>query len=522
MKNKSKAKKKLIVYLNLLIGILVLSSCSNDKKIEIDYSFEAAINVKQNVSNYSQIDFKPFDNLDLGFFKGNVWIKLEVTNKDKQASYIVITNDLINRNYKFFKLDTLDDKMKLAALVEDFTKHDYRTFNYPKPNFKIDLAPNQSATFIISTESDGRILQATPKLLKADDYQEIINATTIVNIVFFILMGIIILINLLHWSFLKKKIYYYYGFYIISSCLFYLNVEGYLYGLGFKHYTIDHFMFLSIRLWIFSLVLFSAKFLELNITNPKFYKYIKWTLLIVLGTTTLYQFLFYDSSISNLHLLENLFGFLWVLLAITMIRLSFKKRRLESIYYLITFSFLVIFITLGLIDSHTTILPGDPFSYFKIGTVLEFIGFTYFISLIIKKNIKKGDVLENKLLKNQQELMLVSEQLKSKSIEKTDLLNIFKLLESSLSKEEGWLEFKSKFEKLDPLFLVILKQKHSDLSKSEIRLLTLIRIGFTQKEIANILNIAPDSVKKSRQRVRKKMNISQSNELRNYLLNLNQ
>lgn len=511
------------IYLCLIIGLLFLFSCSNESKQELnlDYSFEAAIDAKQDIANYKQINFKDFNNLDLGFHKGNVWIKLDVTNKNKQADYIVLTEDLINRNYTFYKLDTLNNKMKPATFVEDFTKHDYRTFNNPKPNFKIDLAPKEKATFIISTESDGRILQATPSLLKLEEYQSIIDIKAIVNIIYFILMGIIILINLLHWSILKKKIYYYYGFYIFSSCLFYLNVEGYLYGLGFKHYTVDHFMFISIRVWIFSLVLFTAKFLELNITNPKLYRYIIWTLFILLGTTTLYQLLFYNTSISNLHLIENLFGFFWIVIAILMIAFSYKKRRLESIYYLIAFSFLVVFITLGLIDSHTAMLPGDPFSYFKIGTIIEFIGFTYFITLIIKKNHKKTGILENELIKNQKELTLVSEKLKAKSIEKTDLINIFTLLESSLSKENEWDDFKEKFKTLNPNFLNLLIAKNTDLSKSEIRLLTLIRIGYSQKEIANMLNIAPDSVKKARQRVRKKLDISESTTLKTYLLNLN-
>lgn len=513
--------KNILNYFTIVV-VLFLSSCSSKQELNLDYSFEAAIDVRQGVENYSQIEFKPFDNLDLGFHKGNVWIKLDIENTNKEASFIVLTNDLINRNYTFYKLDTSDRKLKKVGYVEDSSRNDYRTFNYPKPNFKIDLEANEKAVFIISTNSDGRILQATPKLLMLEEYQSIIDIRAIVNIIYFILMGIIILINLLHWSILKNKIYYYYGFYILSSCLFYLNVEGYLYGLGYKHHTIDHFMFLSIRVWIFSLVLFTANFLELNITYPKVYKKIKLGLFIILGTTSLYQLVFYSSSIRNLHLVENLFGFVWIVLAIVMIRLSFNKRRLESIYYLISFSFLVIFITLGLIDSHTTLLPGDPFSYFKIGTVIEFIGFTYFIALILKKNIKKAGFLENKLIENQKELMQVSERLRAKSIEKLDLLSIFKLLESSLTNKEEWLAFKLKFKELNPVFLEQLINKHPDLSKSDIRLLTLIRIGYTQKEIANIINIAPDSVKKARQRVRKKMNISESITLKSYLLSINE
>jgi hypothetical protein len=276
-------------------------------------------------------------------------------------------------------------------------------------------------------------------------------------------------------------------------------------------------MFVSIRIWIFSFVLFASNFLELNVTNPKFYRVIKWLLVIIFGGTTLYQFLFFNSSISNLHVAENLFGFIWIVLSIVMIGYSVKKRRLQTKYYLTAFSFFLFFIILGLIDSHMTLLPGDPFFYFKIGTIIEFVGFTYFLTLIIKKNLKTVIVLKNELVQNKKELLAVSKQLESK-LDKTDLLSIFKLVESTLSEKGEWSEFKSKFEELNPYFLTNLKENHPDLSKSDIRLLTLIKIGYSQKEIANILSIAPDSVKKAKSRVRKKLNISETIRLNGYLL----
>lgn len=520
-----------------LVGLfcsLLLWSCSVEQELDIDYSFDSAINVKQNIvdsiiTNYDQIDFEPHENLDLGFHKGNIWIKLEIANQATYANYMVITGDLINRNYRFYKLDTLSQTLLTVTKVDDLNKHDHRTFNDSKPNFEINLAPNETATFYISTTSDGRILQGSPELLKMDTYRFITSTNSLFNIIFFIAIGLLFLINVFHWSILKNKIYYYYGLYIFSSCLFYLNVEGYLYGIGFTHQSIDHFMFMSIRFWILSAVLFTAQFLDLNDTNPKFYTLVKWLLIIILGGTTLYQFIFYNTSIRHLHLLENILGFLWVLLSITMIIYSLKKRRLLAKYYLIAFSFLLTFVLLGLVDSHTTILPGDPFSYFKVGTFIEFCGFTYFIAFIIKQKLLKATDLEFELIQNKQQLEEVSKQLKSSinnvssktSIEKTDLLSIFKLLESSLSTEEDWPAFKSQFEALSPHFLANLNQAHPNLTKSEIRLIILIRIGFSQKEMANILNIATGSVKKAKQRARKKLGLSKSVILTEYLSNFN-
>ena len=74
------------------------------------------------------------------------------------------------------------------------------------------------------------------------------------------------------------------------------------------------------------------------------------------------------------------------------------------------------------------------------------------------------------------------------------------------------------FDQLQPEFYNQLVKQHPDLTKSEIRLLLLIHIGYTQKEIASILQIAPDSVKKSRTRVRKKLKIAIDERLEDYLL----
>jgi two-component system, sensor histidine kinase LadS len=83
--------------------------------------------------------------------------------------------------------------------------------------------------------------------------------------------------------------------------------------------------------------------------------------------------------------------------------------------------------------------------------------------------------------------------------------------------ESEWADFEVKFKLLNPNFISNLFDKHPDLTKSEIRLLILIRIGYSQKEIAEILNIAPDSVKKSRSRVRKKLNLGEDDALNSYL-----
>lgn len=471
--------------------------------------------MEQNISDFQSVQFNSNNILDLGFYKGEVWIKLEISNGKTPASFIVLCNDLINHNYRFYTLDKLKNTFVTNQKEVNLEKYDHRSFHFAKPNFQIDLDAYEEGTFLITTSSDGRILQATPRLITSNEFITVKQQTLLIDTVFYGSILLILLINLFYFRLIRSDIYYYYGAYILTGCLMYLFVEGRLYGLGASHILIDHLMFIAIRLWILSGILFTTRFLETKTTNPKYYKFIMIMLALTLGSSTIYQFVFSRFSISTLHQLENLIGFIWIILSLITVGIAFKKRKNKSIYYLISYSTLLFFVTLGLIDSHTTMLPGDPFSYFKIGTVFEFIGFTYFITVLVKQKLAINESLEKELSKSRTELQEKDKLLATKN---TDLISVFKLIENSFASDSDWNDFKERFKALNPDFVTSLMAKHADLSKSEIRLLTLIRIGYSQKEIATILNIAPDSVKKLRSRARKKLNLQDSVSLTDYLL----
>ncbi len=499
----------------LVFAIIFLFSCQKEKKIPIKYFFETSKNIQKPVNNPLQLEFEENNHLDLGFYKGEVWIKLSVKNNTKPGAYIVLCNDLINQCYRFYKFEN----GKLKALKEtNLAYNDHRTYRFSKPNFLVELEVNEKAIYYINTYSDGRILQATPNFISLEDFLEIKQQTRILDIVFYGFIAVLLFINLVYFRMIRKTIFYFYAAYILSGCLMYLFVEGRLYGLGLSHNLIDHLMFISIRLWILSGILFAVNFLDTKLTNPIFYRFIILFLLLSLSTTTVYQLMFSSSSISNLHQTENIIGFVWIIISIIIICVGFKKRKLESTYYFISYSLFLLFVTLGLIDSHTTVLPGDPFSYFKIGTLFEFLGFTYFISILIKNKLLLSNDLEIKLSAASKELQQKTVLLSTKKgIEKSDLVSITKLIENNLSSENEWEEFIEKFKKLNPTFLEKLIQRFPDLTKSETRLLILIKLGYSQKEIANILVITPDSVKKSRTRVRRKLYLNSDVELGDFL-----
>lgn len=503
---------------------LTLVSCSTKENLEVEYSFEVAKNVEYDIDQFKQIKFEPGE-LDLGFYKGNVWIKLEISNKSKANSVFVICNDLINRSYRFYQLNENDSLLYQVYSDVNLKYTDHRTDNFGRPNFQIILEPFEKGTYYINTSSDGRILQATPSLISYSKFQTIKQKRRFINVLFYSIVILILSINILYFRLINRKIYAVYGAYILSGCLMYLFVEGNLYDLGLSIFAVDHLMFISIRLWILFGVLFSLTFLDIKATYPKLYKLILIALLITLGLPSVYQLLFPFTSISHLHVLENLIGFLWIVLSLIILGFAFQKRKLRSTYYLISYSTFLFFVCLGLLDSHTAMLPGDPFSYFKIGTSLEFIGFTYFMTMLVSSKVSEGEQIINELrfksdqlIKRTKKLEELNKLLENRSsIDKTDLIKVFTLLENSLSEADDWENFKRDLTALNPNFLNQLNAKHPELSESDIRLLVLIKIGHSQKEIANILSISPDSVKKARNRVRKRLNLDSDKNLKTYL-----
>jgi PAS domain S-box-containing protein len=94
-----------------------------------------------------------------------------------------------------------------------------------------------------------------------------------------------------------------------------------------------------------------------------------------------------------------------------------------------------------------------------------------------------------------------------------DIINSFKLL------DKDWKMFIANFEEVHPGFFSRLKKTHPLLSSSDIKHCACIKMNFDTKEIARFFNIKASSVQISRVRLKKKMNLSDSTDLRSYILN---
>jgi len=86
--------------------------------------------------------------------------------------------------------------------------------------------------------------------------------------------------------------------------------------------------------------------------------------------------------------------------------------------------------------------------------------------------------------------------------------------------DKVWENFTQYFEAVHKDFAGDATKKYPDISRTELRLMALIKMSLSSKEIANILNISSDGVKKARQRLRKKMNLSPEDSLETTILSI--
>jgi len=109
---------------------------------------------------------------------------------------------------------------------------------------------------------------------------------------------------------------------------------------------------------------------------------------------------------------------------------------------------------------------------------------------------------KNKLIENfKQEI----EKLSAQSVDKTDADHLEKLLQANIMTNENWGEFKRLFSKVYPGFFVNLSKENPNLSTTDIRIITLMKLGLSNAEMANMLGITIEGIKKGKQRLRKKI-----------------
>lgn len=90
------------------------------------------------------------------------------------------------------------------------------------------------------------------------------------------------------------------------------------------------------------------------------------------------------------------------------------------------------------------------------------------------------------------------------------ILNELKLF---VNQKDSWETFKYHFEQVNPDFFAALEQNFPDLTQNERRLTALMKMKFSNAEIAKLQNVQPDSIRKAKARLKSKLGIQSEDEL---------
>jgi len=178
------------------------------------------------------------------------------------------------------------------------------------------------------------------------------------------------------------------------------------------------------------------------------------------------------------------------------------------------------------------------------GWLLSFFGCSGMVLIFIKKTHLKKKGYITQLHQLEQELSFRKQEATSLAMQLTRTKQVMKQLNTSLKmarkgelqeaqlnvaihhmgqelkKGKEVTELTDMLENIHQDFYTKLSTQCADLTSNELKMLGLVRMGLSTKEIASLKNISPKAVEMSRYRVRKKLNLSQDNQLSDYLMQL--
>ena len=111
----------------------------------------------------------------------------------------------------------------------------------------------------------------------------------------------------------------------------------------------------------------------------------------------------------------------------------------------------------------------------------------------------------------------LEEQVRDKTVSTEQQMLITELGQQTILTEDDWIKFKILFEKIYPTFFKQIKKTAPDITLAEMRMAALILLQLTSKQTAAILGISVDSVHKTRQRLRQRLQLNSDVNLDDFI-----
>jgi PAS domain S-box-containing protein len=113
----------------------------------------------------------------------------------------------------------------------------------------------------------------------------------------------------------------------------------------------------------------------------------------------------------------------------------------------------------------------------------------------------------------------ITQLLESKaSYTKNDFQKILGIIKGFSKSEQDWELFKTQINELHPNFFSRLKEDFHCLTQHDIRHCAYIKLNFDTKEIARFFNVKPETIQMARVRLKKKMKLDETIDLRDFII----
>ncbi|MCR8556108.1 tetratricopeptide repeat protein [Mucilaginibacter sp. BJC16-A38] len=135
----------------------------------------------------------------------------------------------------------------------------------------------------------------------------------------------------------------------------------------------------------------------------------------------------------------------------------------------------------------------------------------------LKNSIVELEIYTENLKQKNKLIEKFKQQLASIKENKANVYQLEELMPVNIMTDKSWDEFKVLFTKVHSGFFFNLKKHNPNISGADTRLLTLMRLNLNNREMANMLGITQEGIKKAKQRLRKKLELPDNETLEKFI-----
>ncbi len=112
----------------------------------------------------------------------------------------------------------------------------------------------------------------------------------------------------------------------------------------------------------------------------------------------------------------------------------------------------------------------------------------------------------------------IQSQIINGKITRTEGNNLLSQINNSITDEAEWDRFQENFDLIHENFFRRLKSEYPSLTPTDLKLCSLLRLNYSTKEIAEMLNLSVRGVETARYRLRKKLELAETDNLVNFMI----